>query len=272
MNVDLSIEEEIAQSHDQADILISLFFAIVDIIVYVTILILFGWEFKDMFSHEQKLCFIIMFDAIIRLINLYTNSFVYSLSKELITTSLSTFQFFLIINSLNQVFTYKNNPNLSQNSGISNQILCVTIFFFSSIILNFSKIVSLIQYIFAIIAIFIFWYYIKNKIQMFLDGIGKKNPTFNSHNFTIKLPYFILLYYFIHYILKISSLFIKDLLYLSYIQMGYDIFKEVAKYLVFGLMICIYYLFSKYISEDDYYVFPSEVNNRNNDEIISIKS
>jgi len=272
MNVDLSIEEEIAQSHDQADILISLFFATVDIIVYVTILILFGWEFKDMFSHEQKLCFIIMFDAIIRLINLYTNSFVYSLSKELITTSLSTFQFFLIINSLNQVFTYKNNPNLSQNSGISNQILCVTIFFFSAIILNFSKIVSLIQYIFAIIAIFIFWYYIKNKIQMFLDGIGKKNPTFNSHNFTIKLPYFILLYYFIHYILKISSLFIKDLLYLSYIQMGYDIFKEVAKYLVFGLMICIYYLFSKYISEDDYYVFPSEVNNRNNDEIISIKS
>ncbi len=267
-----NVEEEITQSHDQADALISLFFATVDIIVYITILILFGWEFKDMFSHEQKLCFIIMFDAILRLINLYTNSFVYSLSKELITTILSTFQFFLIINSLNQVFTYKNNPNLSQNSGISNQLLCVIIFFCSAIILNFSKIVSLLQYIFAIIALFSFWYYIKNKIQLFLDGIGKRNPAFNSHNFTLKLPYFILIYFFIHYVLKISSLFIQDSLYLSYIQMGYDIFKEVGKYLVFGLMICIYYLFSKYISEDDYYVFPSEANNRNNDETISIKS
>jgi hypothetical protein len=107
---------------------------------------------------------------------------------------------------------------------------------------------------------------------MFLDGIGKRNPAFNSHNFTLKLPHFILLYFFIHYILKISSLFINDSLYLSYIQMGCDIFKEVAKYLVFGLMICIYYVFSKYINEDDYYVFPSETNNRNNDEIISIKS
>lgn len=270
--MDVDIEEEITQSHDKADVIISLFFATVDIIVYITILILFGWEFKEMFSHEQKLCFIIMFDAILRLINLYTNSFVYSLSKELITTILSTFQFFLILNSLNQVFTYKNNPNFSQNSGINNQILFAIIFFFSSIILKFSKIVSLLQYIFAIIALFTFWYYIKNKIQLFLDGIGKKNPSFNSHIFTLKLPYFILLYFFIHYILKILSLFINDSLYLSYIQMGYDVFKEVGKYLVFGLMICIYYLFSKYINEEDYYVFPSEVNNRNNEEIISIKS
>ena len=270
--MDVSVEEEIIQSHDQADALISLFFATVDIILYIIILILFGWEFKEMFSHEQKLCFIIMFDAILRLINLYTNSFVYSLSKELITTILSTFQFYLIINSLNQVFTYKNNPNLSQNSGISNQFLCIIIFFFSAIILNFSKIISLLQYIFAIVAIFSFWYYIKNKIHLFLDGIGKRNPAFNSHNFTIRLPYFILIYFIIHYILKISSLFINNSLYLSYIQMGYDIFKEVGKYLAFILMICIYHLFSKYINEDDYYVFPSEVNNRNNDEIINIKS
>jgi hypothetical protein len=137
--MDVNVEEEIIQSHDQADALISLFFATVDIIVYITILILFGWEFKDMFSHEQKLCFIIMFDAILRLINLYTNSFVYSLSKELITSILSTFQFFLIINSLNQVFTYKNNPNFSQNSGINNQLLCVIIFFFFIYNIKFFK-------------------------------------------------------------------------------------------------------------------------------------
>ena len=46
---------------------------------------------------------------------------------------------------------------------------------------------------------------------------------------------------------------LENKLYLSYMEISCDIFKEFGKYLsVFIWPISLYYLFSKYIKEDDY--------------------
>jgi hypothetical protein len=264
--MDKEIQEEIIRRHDQADAFISLFFATIDTIVYVTILTLFGWEFKNTFSPKQQLSLLIMFDAVLRIINLYATSFVYSFSREIFTTCLATFQFFLIINLLNLIMTDKQNPNYSEISGIKNSSIYIAIFFFSSFVFNFSKIISLIQYICTIGAIILFAYSIDKQNALFLSGISKKYPNFKGKYFLHNLPLFVSVYYFIHYILKIMRLFVENPLYCSYIEMAYDVFKEVGKYLIFIFLICIYYLFNKYIKNENYEI-PNEAHNTDNNNI-----
>ena len=44
-----------------------------------------------------------------------------------------------------------------------------------------------------------------------------------------------MLYFVIHYFLKIIVFLVENLLYISYIEMASDLFKEVGKYLCFGM-------------------------------------
>ena len=264
--MDQDIEEEIIRKHGQADAFISLFFAGIDTIFYVTILILFGWEFKKDFSPKQQISLLIMFDAVLRIINLYATSFKYSFLREIFTTCLATFQFYLIVNLLNLILTDKNNPNYSENSGIRNLNIYISIFFFSTFVFNFSEVLSFIQYLCTIGAIILFEHYIEKETTLFLSGIEKKNPDFIYSNFLQTLPLFVSVYYILDYILKIIRLLVGNPLYCSYIEMAYDVFKEVGKYLVFIFLICIYYLFNKYINNENYQI-PNETNNNVNNNI-----
>ena len=116
---------------------------------------------------------------------------------------------------------------------------------------NISKLFSLIQYFCAISAILLFKYYANTKIDLFLINIKKKNLNFVGHNITNNITLFIQIYFIIYYFLKIISLIIENKLYCSYMEMLCDIFKEVGKYLTFTLIIYLYYLFNKYIKEEE---------------------
>ena len=71
-------------------------------------------------------------------------------------------------------------------------------------------------------------------------------------------------------------LFVENPLYCSYIEMACDVFKEVGKYLVFIFLICIYYLFNKYIKNEDYEITNETHKDDNNIELeeeeVQIKS
>ena len=247
------IISEIIEKHDTAEAFISLFFAIIDMLTYMVILFIFGCEFnKKFFSHRQKLSLLIILDAILRILNLYINSFVYSLIKEILITMIVTLQFYLIILLLNQIFTDKNNESLLESLEIKYPFLTSVAFFMLAFILNFSKAISFFKYILAIFAILGYGYYIDIKIDLFLKNVEKKNPYFSGQRFTSNIPQFIIIYFLIYYVLKIFGLFIENKLYFSYMEMVCDIFKEVGKYLSFCLVISIYYLFNKYIKEEDY--------------------
>ena len=150
------IDEEIMKNHNQADAFISLFFAGLDAVCYIVLLSLFGFNFKSWNSPKQKLFLLLVMDAVIRIIDMYTDEYSKYFFKEFFFTLISTLQFNIILSILSQIFTEKE-ADLEANSGIRNKSLMSAIFFgisfsFKGIFTNY-KFISCIQYICSIIGI-----------------------------------------------------------------------------------------------------------------------
>ena len=250
------VYEEIMQNHNQAEAFISLFFAGLDVITYIVILTLFGFEFKSLNSPKQRLTMFLLLDGILRIINMYTDSYMQSFVREMVLSLIVTLQFYLSISMLEQIFTDKSNESFLVNElQIKNKYLFSIIFFclvFSLKGLMTSNFLSSIQYICILILISVFYKYIANKIDLFLTNISKKNNQFQGRNFINNLPFFVFLYFTIFYILQLCGLMIDNKLYESYMTMICTIFKEVGKYLNILLLIAIYHSFNKYIKQNEF--------------------
>ena len=250
------IDEEIMQNHNQAEAFISLFFAGLDVITYIVILTLFGFEFKSLDTPKQKLTIFLLLDGILRIINMYTDSYMQSFVREMVFSLIVTIQFYLSISILEQIFTDRSNESILINElRIQNKYLFSFIFF--CLVFSFkgfmtSNYLSLLQYIFILISISVFYKYIANKIDLFLTYILKKNNQFQGKNFINNLPFFVFLYFTIFYILQLCGLMINNKLYESYMTMICTIFKEVGKYLNILLLIAILYSFNKYVKENEF--------------------
>ena len=250
------IDEEIMQNHNQAEAFISLFFAGLDVITYIVILTLFGFEFKSLDTPKQKLTIFLLLDGILRIINMYTDSYMQSFVREMVFSLIVTIQFYLSISILEQIFTDRSNESFLINElRIQNKYLFSFIFF--CLVFSFkgfmtSNYLSLLQYIFILISISVFYKYIANKIDLFLTYISKKNKQFQGKNFINNLPFFVFLYFTIFYILQLCGLMINNKLYESYMTMICTIFKEVGKYLNILLLIAILYSFNKYVKENEF--------------------
>ena len=255
--MDPIIEEEIIKKHNEADAFISLFFAGLDAVCYIIILVLFGFDFKGISSPKQKLSLLIVLDAVLRIINMYTDEFSKYFIKELFFTLFSTIQFSMIISILNQVFSDRGNELYDSDLEIKNQTALSIIFFvlcfsFKGILFIY-KYISFIQFFCTIVGIYIMNRIIGSKLEMYLSNVSKKDSSFSGENFINNMPFFISIYLIIDYCFEIVSLLIENKLYASYMIMVCKTFKEVGKYLVFLLVITVYHTFNKYYLEDDYY-------------------
>lgn len=252
------IIEEIKQNHNQAEAFISLFFAGLDAVTYIVILTLFGCELKSLDSPKQKISIILLLDGILRIISMYSDAYTKSFTQEMVFTLIVSIQFYLSISMLEQIFTDKSNDSYLENElHIRNKFLFSSIFFclvfsFKGIMESYT-LISLIQYIFILISLSVFYKYIANKIELFLTNISRKNNQFHGKNFINNLPFFVFLYFIIYYILQLCALLIDNKLYESYMIMICTIFKEVGKYLVILLLISIYHSFTKYVQDIDLY-------------------
>ncbi len=255
--MDPLIEKEIMQNHNQADAFISLFFAGLDAVCYIIILTLFGCEFKGICSPKQKLSLLIILDAILRIINMYTDEYSKHWFKEIFLSSFVTAQFYIIVSCLNDIFTDKGNEaGLENDLEIKNLNLITTLFFplvfsFKGLLFSY-KLLSALQYICIMVSVYYLSKQIGNKIELFLSNISKKNPSFIGENFMNNLPFFISIYFILNYGFELCSLLVDHKLYASYMIMLCKIFKEVGKYLVFLLLIVINHTFMKYIQDNDF--------------------
>ena len=273
--MDSIILKEISQKHNLADLILSIFFIIVYFILYIICFFLFGNINTNKFPHKKYLSYIIFYDIILRIAKIFISTFVFSLIRELIITTLVSIQFFLTINSFNIILTDKLNENLIENDlGIKYPILLTILFFILSFMHEFSTITSLTQYILAIVAIFFLGRYAQNKIQSFFSNITKKHPNYKENIF-FNLIFLIPIYFYIFYIIKIFSLISKNKLYFSYMEMISEIFKESGKYLLFILLIAVYYIFNKYLNEDKTQ-FENNISNvvvyKDNEELVGKKN
>ena len=262
-----AIDEEIMQNHNQAEAFISLFFAGLDVITYIVILTLFGFEFKSIDSPKQKLTMFLLLDGILRIINMYTDSYMQSFAREILFSLIVTLQFYLTISMLEQIFTDKSNESFLLNElQIKNKYIFSFIFF--CLVFSFkgfmtSNFFSAMQYICILILISIFYKYIANKIDLFLSNISRRNNQFQGRSFINNLPFFVFLYFTIFYVLQLCGLMIDNKLYESYMTMICTIFKEVGKYLNILLLIAVYHSFNKYIKESDF-VYDNKQNQNGN--------
>ena len=246
------ILKEIEQKHNEADFYVTLFFILIDVIFYLIVLCVFGFDCtKNCFSHRQKLSLLFLLDGISRIYQLFFASYKYSLTNEIVSSAFSSFQFYVILILLNGILLNKKAHKLLENPEIKFPFLTTILFFCFSFKKKKKKMISLIQYTAAIIACLIYAYYVWGKIQIFLVNIENKN-LISVKGFIRFIILFIGLYFVIYYFLKIILLIIEHPLYLSYAELASDIFKEIGKYLSFCGVISIYYLFNKYINENNY--------------------
>jgi len=251
-----TILEEISQKHNEANAFISLFFAGSDAIIYIIILFLFGWEYKNSDSPKQKLSFLIILDAFLRIITVFTDVYSKSFIKELFFSSFAAIQFYTIIIFINQMFNEKNHEyNLEINSEMGNAKLLTCIFFplifsFKAIMSSY-KLLSIIQYTFIIVAAYIISNYVEKRMKNFFFIIMEKNAQFGNLIYISNFPYFISLYIMINYFIEILALLVSNNLLAVYIDMICLIFKESVKYLVIILLIMINYTFDKYSTYSD---------------------
>ena len=256
------IDEEIMQNRNKADSFLSLFFLGIDVIAYVILFTLFNCDFKNITSPKQKLYYFILLDGVSRLINIYIDAYNKTFLQETTFTLIATMQFYLSLSMLEGIFTDKNNDSFSESElKIRNKSLFSFLFFcftfsFKGILPNHFMI-SLIQNIFILLSISIFYKYLNNRINTFLSNIQKKHNQFNSKNFISNLPFFIFVYFLINYVLQIFGLKLDNKLYESYLSMICTIFKEVGKYLVVLLLVALYNTFNKYV-KDMYFGYTSQ--------------
>ena len=250
------INEEIMENHNQAEAFISIFFAGLDIVIYLLIITLFGCEFRSIDSPKQKFSIFLLLDAVIRIIKIYTDVYINTFIQEIVFSLVASIQFYLSISILNQIFSDKNNDHYLDNElHIKNKFLFSFIFFFlvfslKGLLTNYSFL-SMIQYICILISISIFYKYISNKISLFMSNIERKNPQFKEREIIIYLPFFIFLSFIIYYALQLLGLLINNKLFESYLIMICIIFKEIGKYMDIILLISIFYSFNKYIKEQN---------------------
>lgn len=255
--MDPFIEEEIMRNHNQADSFIALFFAGLDVACYIIILFLFGFKFGSCNSPKQKLFLLLVLDAIVRIIDMYTNEFSKYFIKELFFTLVSTIQFIIIISSLNQMFREGNTEgSVESDAEIRNKYPLSFIFFVLTFsfkgIINSYKFISCLQYISSIICVFILSKYVSRKIETFMSDAEKKGSSLVKENFVNNMPFFISVYWIIRYLFELFSLFIENKLYISYNIMVCKVFKEVGKYLVILLLTIIYHSYYNIVGEGDY--------------------
>ena len=124
------IEEKILNNHNEAGSFVSLFFLAIDVIIYVVIFNLFGFNTKNISSPKLKLYLFILLDGISRIINAYTDVYIKTFLQETTFSLVATIQFVLSLAMFEQIFTDKNNDSFLENElKIRNKFFLLFYFF-----------------------------------------------------------------------------------------------------------------------------------------------
>lgn len=242
------IEEEIRKKHNEADAFISLFFAFLDSLYYISIIYIFGYDFKSFSYPKEKLSLLIILDAVLRIIHIFTDDYSKKWLKEFFFCFFTTGQFYIIFDCLNQIISGKNEKLEIKNKGLLSCIFFFLVFDFKGLF-PYYKIITTLQYILVIFSITLFSKHIIEKLNQFmLNFNGKLNF---SGRFMYVFPQFTTIYFIINTCGQLAGLLVDHPLYTSYLEMLCQIFKEGGKYLVFLLLIMIYDSSNKYLNDDD---------------------
>lgn len=257
---DKYVDMESIMSYQNSDILISLFFALIDIII----IIFSSLNLKSNSYHitmlRHKIIKLFIIDIISRL--LYTKKYnKWNLFRELISSFLNTSQFFLIFSFINEVLLISKSSTSKKMELKRETILFCLIFLiitfpyenipfisFKLRFINFkvNKIIILVQSYCILLCIYKIYNNIKEKIVQIgnnmINETGKKKKIYLI---IIGSPISCLILFSFHYALKIIFVFIKNPIFLIYANILLNILKETSIYFIFLLCQLILYILNK---------------------------
>ena len=258
-------DSQAVNDYEKADIILSLFFSVLDFIVIMITRILFNSNHKEISDLCYQLVGIFFVDIIIRLYHIYliqksnSNAFI----KEMISCIFCTSLFYLtlsLFNKVDKMLKIKNKLNIMLYC-----IFYVLCFFsydkiitfnpitFSSYNISFGSLILLTQSLLCII----FFYYILDMVSPSINSIVAKIAHGKSisrplHKFILGAPLSILILFIFHYLIKIFLLFFDSPLILLYGTIATLIFKDGAKYFVlFSCEIILYAMNDLVIQENN---------------------
>jgi len=237
------IDKESIYSYENSDIIISVFFAILDLISIVLFSINLIPENKDINTLKQKLIKLFSIDIIIRI--LYTRRYsTWSIYKELSLNIMTSIQFYLIISFFS--LSLYNTKELKLKGSILKYCCCFFLITFSYekiidffLIQNFysfliHKIIILIQSFGILYCIYKLFKDLQKNMNIIrvkiVDEYRKKDKIYLLILGSPKSSFILFLFY---YSLKVIAAFIINPVFIIYISIGLNILKETSKYFIF---------------------------------------
>ena len=237
------IDKESIYSYENSDIIISVFFAILDLISIVIFSINLRPENRDINTLKQKLIKLFSIDIIIRI--LYTRRYsTWTIYKELSLNIMTSIQFYLIISFFS--LTLYNTKELKLKGSILKYCCFFFLITFSYekiidffLIQNFysfliHKIIILIQSFGILYCIYKLFKDLQKNMDIIrvkiIDEYRKKDKIYLLILGSPKSSFILFLFY---YALKIIAAFIINPVFIIYISIGLNILKETSKYFIF---------------------------------------
>jgi hypothetical protein len=256
-------DSQAVNDYEKADIILSLFFSVLDFIVIMITRILFNSNHKEISNLCYQLVGIFFVDIIIRLYHIFllqkNNSSVFV--KETILIIFCADFFYLTLSLFVQV---SKMLKIKEKIDIVLPCLFYVLCFFGydkiisfnpitihSVTISFGSLLLLTQSLFCII----FLYYVLDMVTPMINSIVKiiaqGHKTWNQiHKFILGAPISILILFVIHYLIKIFLLFFDSPMVLFYGTIASNIFKNGAKYFVlFSCEIILYAISDLVIQE-----------------------
>jgi len=258
------LDKESITSYKRSDMILTLFFAVLDLIVIIVSSINLKSKKRKISELKQKVIKIFIFDIIIRLLyNVQYNS--PNLYKENLLSLMNTSQFYLIISFLDLILFNPKLSKLQQSNKKDKQFkLCILFFFitFSYEKLPFpqitkifnikiNKIILFIQSLVILYCIYKLHDNLKIKITDIVSNIKietqdkKQINLIKFYLFILGSPLSCLILFTIYYCLKIVILFILNAVFALYASILLNIVKNSAKYFTFFVCEVIIYVLNK---------------------------
>ena len=237
------LDKESIYSYESSDIIITIFFAILDLISIVTFSLNLKTDNKNINNLKQILIKLFSIDIIIRI--LYTRKYsTWSIYKEISLNIMTSIQFYLIISFLS--LTLYSSKELKDKGKILQ--LCGVFFLItfsyekllyslsSSSLFSFliNKMIALIQSFCILYCIYKFYKDIKKNMEIIRNKIVDEFKKNNKIGLLILgSPQSSFILFSIYYALRIISTFINNPIFLIYANIGLNILKETSKYFIF---------------------------------------
>jgi hypothetical protein len=251
------LSQELEENYEFAEIILTLLFAVIDLIIIIISLINLKSKNKNIYLLKYKLFSLFIVDIFLRTLYSINYHSIKPIFKEIVFSFLTCLQFFLILAFLEQAY---NDTKLHKKGKFYNMLkrshLC---FIFFLVSFQYNKFTSsnfeicFIQSIIIIYCILVLYSRLKNKINKIAENLKIQTNKLDRKLFTFILgsPPLCLLFFISYYILRIISLFIENPEFVIYTNIILIIIKDSSKYFLFFILNLLLYAVSGVKMEKD---------------------